>query len=103
MPIVAVQLASGQKVVSDFFLGAGSTIGELADAEGAQLSVASSWCVLLSPSGDCVAHSMTALATNLADGDVVTVLVGLRCSYKQRLRRHLGRCRSGRQLRRREV
>ena len=75
MPTLAVQLASGQEVVSDFFLGADSKIGDLADAAGAQLAVASSRCVLLSPSGECVAHSLTASATTLADGDVVTVLV----------------------------
>ena len=75
MPTLAVQLAGGQEVVSDFFLGADSKIGDLADAAGAQLAVASSRCVLLSPSGDCMAHSLTASATNLADGDVVTVLV----------------------------
>ena len=75
MPTLAVQLASGQEVVSDFFLGADSTIGDLADAAGCQLAVASSRCVLLSPSGECVAHSLTASATTLADGDVVTVLV----------------------------
>ena len=75
MPILAVQLASGQEVVSDFFLGADSKIGDLADAAGCQLAVPSSQCVLLSPSGDCMAHSLTASATSLADGDVVTVLV----------------------------
>ena len=71
-------------------------------------------CVLLSPSGDCMAHSLTASATSLADGDVVTVLVmdlprglrepmwlGLRCSEAGRLRRHVERCRSGRQLKKR--
>ena len=50
-------------------------VSELADAAGAQLSVASSRCVLLSPSGECVAPSLTAPATNLSDGDVVIVLV----------------------------
>ena len=75
MPTLAVQLASGQEVVSDFFLGADSTIGDVADAAGRQLAVPSSRCVLLSPSGDCMAHSLTASGTNLADGDVVTVLV----------------------------
>ena len=75
MPTLTVQLASGQEVLSDFFLDADSKIGDLADAAGAQLAVASTRCVLLSPSGDCVAHSMTASATNLADGDVITVLV----------------------------
>ena len=75
MPTLAVQLASGQEVVSDFLLGADSTIGDLADAAGCQLAVASSRCVLLSPSGDCMAHSLTSSATTLADGDVVTVLV----------------------------
>ena len=74
-PTVAVQLASGQDVVSDFFLDADSTFSRLADAAGAQLAVASSRCVLLSPSGDCLAHSSTSSATHLADGDVVTVLV----------------------------
>ena len=75
MPTLAVQLASGQEVVSDFLLGADSTVSELADAAGAQLSVASLRCVLLSPSGDCMPHSLTASATNLSDGDVVTILV----------------------------
>ena len=75
MPIVTVQLASGQDVVSDFFLDADSTFSKLADAAGAQLAVASSRCLLLSPAGDCLTHSLTASATNLADGDVVTVLV----------------------------
>ena len=75
MPTLAVQLASGQEVVSDFLLGADSTVSDVADAAGAQLAVASSQCVLLSPSGDCLTHSLTASATNLADGDVVTVLV----------------------------
>ena len=75
MPIVTVQLASGQDVVSDFFLDADSTFSKLADAVGAQLAVASSRCVLLSPSGDCLTHSLTPSSTNLADGDVVTVLV----------------------------
>ena len=74
MPTLAVQLASGQEVVSDFFLGADSTIGDLADAAGCQLAVVSSRCALLSPSGGCLAHS-TASATSLADGDVITVLV----------------------------
>ena len=76
MPTLAVQLASGQEVVSNFFLGAGSTIGDVADAAGCQLAVDSSRCVLLSPSGECVAHSLTASATNLGDSDVITVLVG---------------------------
>ena len=75
MPTLAVQLASGQEVVSDFFSGADSKIGDLADEAGCQLAVPSSRCVLLSSSGDCMAHSLTASATNLADGDVVTVLV----------------------------
>ena len=75
MPTLAVQLASGEEVVSDFFLGADSTINDVADAAGCQLAVASSWCVLLSPSGDCMAHSLTSSASNLADGDVITVLV----------------------------
>ena len=75
MPTLAVQLASGQEVVSDFFLGADSKIGDLADAAGCQLAVASSRCVLLSPSGECMAHSLTSSATSLSDGDVVTVLV----------------------------
>ena len=75
MPTLAVQLASGQEVVSDFFLGADSTIGDVADAAGCQLAVASSRCVLLSPSGDCMAHSLTCSASNLTDGDVITVLV----------------------------
>ena len=75
MPTLAVQLASGQEVLSDFFLDADSKIGDLADAAGCQLAVASSRCVLLSPSGDCMAHSMIASATNLSDSDVVTVLV----------------------------
>ena len=75
MPTLAVQLAGGQEVVSDFFLGADSTIGDVADAAGCQLAVASSRCVLLSPSGDCMAHSLTSSASNLADGDVITVLV----------------------------
>ena len=69
MPTLSVQL------VSDFLLGADSKIRELADAAGAQLAVASSRSVLLSPTGDCMAHSLTASATNLADGDVTTVLV----------------------------
>ena len=68
-------LANGQDVVSDFFLNADSTFSKLADAAGAQLAVASSRCVLLSPSGDCLAHSTTSSATHLADCDVVTVLV----------------------------
>ena len=102
MSTLAVQLASGQEVVSDFFLDADSTIGELADAAGAQLAVASSRCVLLSPSGDCMAHSLTASATALADGDVITVLVmvpstgirapkklGLRCSETRQFRCHV--------------
>ena len=75
MPTLAVQLASGQEVVSDFFLGADSTIGDVADAAGCQLAVASFRCVLLSPSGDCMALSLTSSATNLADGDVITVVV----------------------------
>ena len=75
MPTVAVLLASGQDVVSDFFLDADSAFSKLADAAGAQLAVASSRCVLLSPSGGCMVHSLTPSATNLADGDVVTVLV----------------------------
>ena len=75
MPTVAVQLASGQDVVSDFFLDADSTFSKLADAAGAQLAVASSRCVLLSPSGDYLAQSSTSSVTHLADGDVVTVLV----------------------------
>ena len=75
MPTLTVQLAGGQEVVSDFFLGADSTIGDVADAAGCQLAVASSRCVLLSPSGDCMAHSLTCSASNLADGDVITVLV----------------------------
>ena len=75
MPIVAVQLVRGQEVVSDFFLGADSTVSDLADAAGCQLGVPSSRWVLLSPSGECVAHSLTASTTNLADGDVITVLV----------------------------
>ena len=75
MPTLAVQLASGQEVVSDFLLGADSTIGDVADAAGRQLAVPSSRCVLLSPSGDCMAHSLTASATTLTDGDVITVLV----------------------------
>ena len=75
MPTLTVQLASGQEVVSDFFLGADSRIGDVADAAGCQLAVASSRCVLLSPTGECMAHSLTASATNLADGDVIIVLV----------------------------
>ena len=75
MPTLVVQIASGQDVVSDFFLGADSTIGDLADAAGCQLAVPSSRCVLLSPSGNCMAHSLTASATTLADGEVITVLV----------------------------
>ena len=75
MPTLAVQIAGGQEVVSAFFLGADSTIGDVADAAGCQLAVASSRCVLLSPSGDCMAHSLTCSASNLADGDVITVLV----------------------------
>ena len=75
MPTLAVQLAGGQVVVSDFFLGADSTIGDVADAAGCQLAVASSRCVLLSPSGDFIAHSLTSSAANLANGDVITVLV----------------------------
>ena len=75
MPTLSVQLAGGQEVVSDFFLGADSKIGDVADAAGCQLAVASSRCVLLSPTGECMAHSLTASATNLADGDVITVLV----------------------------
>ena len=75
MRTLAVQLAGGQKVVSDFFLGADSTIGDVADAAGRQLAVPSSRCVLLSPSGDCMAHSLTSSVTTLADGDVITVLV----------------------------
>ena len=75
MPTLTVQLASGQEVLSDFFLDVDSTLSTLADAAGAQLALASSRCVLLSPSGECVAHSLTASATSLADGDVITVLV----------------------------
>ena len=75
MPTLSVQLASGQEVVSDFFLGADSKISDVADAAGCQLAVASSRCVLLSPTGECMAHSLTASATNLADGDDITVLV----------------------------
>ena len=36
MPTLAVQLAGGQEVVSDFFLGADSTIGDVADAVNLQ-------------------------------------------------------------------
>ena len=75
MPTLSVQLASGQEVVSDFLLGADSTIGDVADAAGRQLAVASSWGCQLAPSGDCMAHFLTASATTLADGDVITVLV----------------------------
>ena len=75
MPTVAVQLASGQEVHSEFFMDADSTLSKLADAVGAELALASSRCVLLSPSGECMAHSLTASATALADGDVITVLV----------------------------
>ena len=70
-----MQLAGGQEGVSDFFLGADSKIRDVADAAGCQLAVASSRCVLLSPTGECMAHSLTASATNLADCDVITVLV----------------------------
>ena len=63
-----------RRFVCEPCLGADSTIGKLADAAGAKLAVASR-CVLLSPSGDCMAHSLTASVTNLADGDVITVLV----------------------------
>ena len=75
MHVVTVQLASGQAVVTDFFLDVFSTFSKLADAVGAQLAVASSRCVLLSLSVDCLTHSLTPSATNLTDGDVVTVLV----------------------------
>ena len=86
MPTLAVQLASGQEVVSDFLLGADSTIGDVADAAGRQLAVPSSRCVLLSPSGDGMAHFLTASATTLADGDVITVLVrDLPRVYAQRM------------------
>ena len=50
MPTLTVQLASGQEVLSDIFLDADSTLSKLADAAGAELAVASSRCVLLSPS-----------------------------------------------------
>ena len=115
MPTLTVQLASGQEVLSDFFLDVDSTLSTLADAAGAQLALASSRCVLLSPSGECVAHSLTASATSLADGDVITVLVmpptgirvpkrlGLRRSEARRLCRHVGAVSFWRQLRRREV
>ena len=76
MPTLTVQLASGQEVLSDFFLDVDGTLSTLADAVGAELALASSRCVLLSPSGECVAHSLTCLGhQNLADGDVITVLV----------------------------
>ena len=103
MPTLAVQLAGGQEVVSDFFLDADSKIGDLADAAGCQLAVASSRCVLLSPSGDCMAHSHDCFGHQsrrrrrrhrLVDGPSTGIRApkrqGLRCSEKRRLRRHMG-------------
>ena len=75
MPTLTVQVTSGDVVVSDIFLAADDTSSKLADAAAAQLTVASSRCVLLSPSGGCVAHSRTPSLEKLADGDVITVLV----------------------------
>ena len=116
MPTLAVQLAGGQEVVSDFFLDTDSKIGDLADAAGCQLAVASSRCVLLSPSGDCMAHSLTCLGHQsrrrrrrhrLGDGPSTglrePMWLGLRCNEAGRFRRHVERCRSGRQLKKGEV
>ena len=61
--------------MSDIFLAADDTLSKLGDAAAAELAVASSRCVLLSPSGACVAHSRTPSLEKLADGDIITVLV----------------------------
>ena len=74
-PKLSVSIASGEQVVPDMFVEADGSLRDLANAAAAGLSVTTSRCVLLSPAGDRMAHTQTPSDEQLADGDVITVLV----------------------------
>ena len=75
MPNLSVSIASGEQVVADMFVEVDDSLRDLANAAAAGLSVTTSRCVLLSPAGDRMAHTQTPSDEQLADGDVITVLV----------------------------
>ena len=72
MPNLSVIIASGEQVVADMFVEADDFLQDVANATAARLAVTTSRCVLLSPGGDRI---QTPSDEQLADGDVITVLV----------------------------
>ena len=60
---------------SQLCVEAWGSLKELARATTASLQVTPSRCVLLSPAGDRLAHTQNLPETQLAEGDVVTVVV----------------------------
>ena len=77
MSNLSVNIAGGEQVVADIFVEVDGSLRDLANAAAAGLSVTTSRCVLLSPAGDRMAHTQTPSDEQLADGDVITVLVGV--------------------------
>ena len=75
MPILSLVFSGGEQVVADMFVGVDGSFKELAKAAAAALSVTTTRCVLLSPVGCHMAHTQTPTDEQLADGDVITVLV----------------------------
>ena len=75
MPNLSVSIASGEQVVADMFVEADDSLTDLANAAADRLAATTSRCVLLSPAGARMAHTQTPSDEQLADGDVITVLV----------------------------
>ena len=75
MPTLSVALAGGEEVLPKTFFCDDGSLKQLVDPAARRLGVDPMRCVLLSPTGNRMAHSATPSQEELVDGDVVTLLV----------------------------